>query len=185
MNVVSCLTNKAMVDFVELSKHIQNREFNLYALGHDNNSLKKLSIESGGRVHFKEPVPYSRMPLEYKKHSQMVYTADFQMKTVGWPMAVVEAMASGTIVYMPRIRPDMSNYIGEAGYLYDDIEEITEMLDKPIDPKIRSLAFEYAQEFDISKKIDILVNAWERPIPSIYSKFKERIKRLKILQRTL
>ena len=37
-------------------------------------------------------------------------------------MAIAEAQAAGVGVCMPNIRPDIKEYVGEAGFVYDSIE---------------------------------------------------------------
>ena len=37
-------------------------------------------------------------------------------------MAIAEAQAAGVSVCMPNIRPDIKEYVGEAGFVYDSIE---------------------------------------------------------------
>ncbi|MCB0487334.1 MAG: glycosyltransferase family 4 protein [Cyclobacteriaceae bacterium] len=160
MNTGACIPKKSMETFVSLSKLLPNDTFNLYGLGHDINKIAALNKEIGGRVNFIEPTLYSQMPREYKKHRSLVYTANMQMKTVGWPMAVMEAMASGTMVYMPEVRPDIKDYIGDAGYVYKDVRDIVELLKAPVDMKKREMAFNYSLKFDISAQISKLTNLW-------------------------
>jgi len=160
MNTGACIPKKEMETFVKLSKLLPHETFNLYALGHKIDSIRQLNDEVGGRVNFMKPVPYSKMPGEYKKHKSMVYTAHMGLKTVGWPMAVIEAMASGTIVYMPNIRPDIKDFVGEAGFLYEQIEEVAEHLQGPVDLEKRNFAFEHAKKFDIAKQIQNLTSLW-------------------------
>ncbi len=160
MNTGACIPKKEMQTFVKLSQLLPEQTFNLYGLGHDIDKIYKLNQEIGGSVNFIPPVPYSQMPREYKKHKSMVYTANMDIKTVGWPMAALEAMASGTMVYMPRIRPDIENYIGDAGYVYENIEEIADQLKRPVDNEKRQYAFEYAKKYDIIKHISTLTELW-------------------------
>ncbi len=55
------------------------------------------------------------MPGEYKKHQWLVYTACPQINQVGWPLSIAEAQAAGVGICMPEIRPDIREYIGDAG----------------------------------------------------------------------
>jgi hypothetical protein len=82
------------------------------------------------------------------------------MKTVGWPMAIAEAQASGTGVIMANIRPDLRDYVGEAGYLYDSIEDVVDMVRAPVPETIREAGFEQARKMDIRRNLHLLTDRW-------------------------
>jgi hypothetical protein len=161
MNTGACLPKKAMSGFIRLSKLLPEKEFDLYAVGYNIKKLKHLNSKVDGRVNFVDPLPYSEMPAEYKKHNWLVYTASMGMKTSGWPLAIIEAMASGTMVCMQNLRPDLKDYIGDAGYLFDNIDDLPELLRQPVNQEKRDYAFEYCRKFDISESIGKLTTLWK------------------------
>lgn len=103
---------------------------------------------------------HSDMSAEYKRHKWLVYTAPTTKATVGWPMAVAEAQASGTGVCMQNIRPDVAEYVGPAGFMFDTIDELTDILRGPLPDKMRSAGFEHARRSDIREHLPILEDLW-------------------------
>ena len=83
-----------------------------------------------------------------------------KMHKVGWPLCALEAMASGTGVCLPNIRPDIKDYIGDAGIIYSDIEELKDIITKPVPQQMREKGFELARKYDIRKQIHLLTNLW-------------------------
>jgi hypothetical protein len=70
-------------------------------------------------------------------------------------------MASGTMVCMQNLRPDLKDYIGDAGYLFDNIDDLPELLRQPVNQEKRDYAFEYCRKFDISESIGKLTTLWK------------------------
>jgi hypothetical protein len=160
MNVGAYLPKKQMEDFLKLSTLIPERKFNLYAMGSSIKNLALIGLSMRAKVNFISPIAFSAMPAEYKKHEWLVYTANKEFKSVGWPMAAIEAMASGTMVCLPNIRPDIKDYVGEYAYLYNDVKELADIIRKPVDEQKRKGMFDYAQEFDCRKSIHLLTDLW-------------------------
>lgn len=88
MNMGACNPKKNMASFLELGTKVPGTAFNLYALGYDVKKMAKLKDCMGRSVNMIPPREPEDMPREYKKHRWLVYTADFGMAKVGWPMAV-------------------------------------------------------------------------------------------------
>ena len=63
-------------------------------MGHLTDKLRNMRDEMKAPVHFHQTIHPDAMPAIYKEHQWMVYTGDFHLKTVGWPMAVAEAQAA-------------------------------------------------------------------------------------------
>jgi glycosyltransferase involved in cell wall biosynthesis len=160
MNVGSAQPKKNMEDFIRLSKLVPQRRFNLYGLGYDVPQLREINSKLGGRTHFIAPVDPEAMPAEYKKHCWLVYTASRTVNTVGWPMALIEAQASGVGVYVQRIRDDLREYIGEAGSFFDTPEELADVLRSPPSEATRGRGFEWAEQFDYRKQLGVLTDLW-------------------------
>jgi len=160
MNVGACIPKKQMSDFVRLGATMPKKQFNLYALGYGKGKLEELNDRLGKPIAIIPPVEPRSMPPEYKKHEWMVYTADPAVPTVGWPLAVAEAQASGVGVCIQRVRRDVEEYVGGAGYLFDTLEEAAAIISKPVPEEVRERAFLQARKSDIHAHIDLLVDLW-------------------------
>jgi glycosyltransferase involved in cell wall biosynthesis len=160
MNVGAALPKKNMEDFIALSRLVPERRFNLYGLGYDTPRLMEANARIGGRVRFVPPVDPEDMPDEYKKHCWLVYTASRTINTVGWPMALIEAQASGVGVCVQRIREDLREYVGEAGLFFDGPEELVDVIRRPPPEATRRLGFEWADQFDYRHQLHVLTDLW-------------------------
>lgn len=160
MNVGAAIPKKNMADFVKLSRLVPSRDFNLYALGYESQALADLNRALAGRVNFIPPIDPEAMAPEYKRHAWLVYTASKEKATVGWPMALVEAMASGTGACMQRIRPDLAEYVGDAGFLFDEPQDLVERLRHDPTPAERERGFAWAEQFDFRRHLPALTGLW-------------------------
>jgi hypothetical protein len=148
MNVGACIPKKRMEDFVELALRVPELECNLYALGYKVAELREFATEQRSPVRFIPPVELEDMPAEYKKHRWLVYTAAAG-GNVGWPLAIAEAQASGVGVCMANIRPDLREYAGPAGFLYDSLDKVVKLfvnrclkkIGKPVSSKPKNPTF--------------------------------------------
>ncbi len=162
MNVGACLPKKQMDDFLKLASSSPTKRFDLYAMGYNVAEMERLNKNTGAPVTIVPPVEPEAMPAEYKKHRWLVYTAAPAFNTVGWPMAIAEAQASGVGVCMPNLRPDLRDYVGRAGYLYDSINEVADIIARPYAPELRELGFEQAKKSDAFEHINLLLHLWRR-----------------------
>lgn len=161
MNVGACLPKKKMEDYLALGQLVPEREFDLYAMSYDLNEMKAKAAESNSPIRFISQMEPDAMPAEYKKHEWLVYTGCFELKTVGWPLAVAEAQAAGVGVCMANIRPDIKDYVGEAGYLYNSIEELVEIISKPFSPEKREQGFLLAERSNFQTHASQLTDLWK------------------------
>ncbi len=164
MNVGACIPKKNVESFLELGAKVPTTAFNLYALGYDVKKIADLNDRMGRPVNIVPPREPDDMPREYKKHRWLVYTANYEMATVGWPIAVAEAQASGVGVCMPNIRPDLGEYVGDAGFLYDSIGEAADIISKPFPEEMRRIGFEHAKKSDIYEHKVLLSDLWRKVI---------------------
>jgi hypothetical protein len=171
MNVGACLPKKRMEDFLELGAYVPGMELNLYALGYDVDKLSARNEAMGKPVRIIPTIEPEDMPPEYKKHRWLVYTASAKIGTVGWPMAVAEAQASGVGVCMANLRPDLREYVGPCGYLFNSVQEAADIVAKPFPEEQRQMGFEQAKKSDVWAHKAILLNLWRRaaaaPRPSV------------------
>jgi len=162
MNTGAAIPKKRMEDFVTLAKELPHLEFNLYAMGYDVGRLQTVNEAAGRPVNFQPLIEPNQMPAEYKKHQWLVYTASFDMKTVGWPMAIAEAQASGVGVCMANIRPDLKQYVGDAGILFDSLHDIMDVIQKPVPEEMREAGFEQARKSNINEHKRLLTDLWDQ-----------------------
>ena len=130
------LKKKNIADFILLSKKIKKiypeKEITYYSVIEEPlyfNEMDKLNKENGNPVIFKTCQP-SEMPLEYKKHEWLIYGACPILKTVGNPIMIAEAQASGVGVIMYELRSELIEYVTENGYLYKTHDEILNTISK-------------------------------------------------------
>jgi glycosyltransferase involved in cell wall biosynthesis len=168
MNVGAALGKKKMDDFIELGARMPKLQFNLYALGYKVEKLREINTARGNPVHIIPPVELEDMPAEYKKHRWLVYTAS-KKATVGWPMAVAEAQASGVGVCIANVRPDLRDYVGQAGFLYNTLSEVPEIISKPFPEELRQMGFQQARKSDIFEHRNLLFKLWQKSAPSLLS----------------
>lgn len=161
MNVGAALDKKQMTDFVDLAAAVPDRAFTLYAMGYAVGELEAYARRHGSPVDIHPPVQPADMPAHYKKHRWLVYTGSFDLAEIGWPMAVAEAQASGVGVCVPAVRPDLADYVGDAGILYDDIRELTDVVAGPVPSEMREAGFEQAKRSDVREHISKLLELWE------------------------
>jgi glycosyltransferase involved in cell wall biosynthesis len=160
MNTGAALPKKNMEAYIDLAAAMPARRFNLYAMGYDVSDLKAHNMSRGNPVRLVPPVAPRAMPGEYKKHEWLVYTASPTINTVGWPMAVAEAQASGVGVVMQDIRPDLREWVGPAGYMFRTIEEAAAIIARPFPAERREAGFAQAQAWDFSRHLGTLVKLW-------------------------
>ena len=164
VNAGSYMPKKKMENFLELGTRMPNLTFKLYALSsrmHSINELHKKNAELGNPVMIMDPVQPYDMPREYKKAQWMVYTADPALANVGWPVSIAEAQAAGVGVCMANIRPDLRDYVGEAGYLYDSLADVEQIISKPFPDERRELGVIHARKSDVFSHRDILLDLWD------------------------
>ena len=162
MNTGACLPKKRMEDFLKLAQMTPELRFNLYPVSYQNAALKRHNVELGEPVNFFETLEPEDMPTEYKKHRWMVYTACPRLKNVGWPVSIAEAQAAGVGVVMANIRPDLGEYVGDAGFLYDSLAQARAIISKPFPKELRDQGFELAKRCDVRRHHKELTALWAK-----------------------
>lgn len=162
MNVGACIPKKKMEDFVALARLVPERPFHLYPVSYQTEQFARFNAQQGSPVTLHDPVEPSHMPAEYKKSEWLVYTASREINQVGWPLAAAEAQAAGVGVLLPNIRPDIKDYLGDSGYVYDTLEEAAEIISQPCPQDIRERGFENAKKSDVYRHKTLLTNLWQR-----------------------
>jgi glycosyltransferase involved in cell wall biosynthesis len=167
LNVGAITPKKRMTDFVELAASLPGMPFDLHPLptGHGEPieaDLRERNRRRGNPVAIRAPVAHADMPAVYKRHRWLVYTASRRYDTVGWPLALAEAMAAGTGVCMVALRPDLEQYLGGAGFTYRSVAEAREILRRPFPEEMRERAFVQARKSDIALHKHRLTELWAK-----------------------
>ena len=163
MNTGAALPKKNMEEFILLASKVPERKFTLYPLGYNTHRMVAYNQSLGNPVAIRRPVQPEEMPAEYKKHEWLVYSANPELKTVGWPLSVAEAQASGVGVCMTNIRPDLRDYVGDCGFLYNSVDDAAKIIAQPFPAELRERGFELAKRSDIRSHIHLLTELWPRP----------------------
>jgi glycosyltransferase involved in cell wall biosynthesis len=163
MNSGAGLSHKGMEDFLELALIAPHKQYNLYTVGYNSSHIEHLNQKMSNPVNIIAPVQPEDMLAEYKKHEWLVRTGTSK---VGWPITIAEAMAAGVGTCFPNLRPDLKDYVGDAGFLYDSISEVAEIISQPFPKEMREKGFEQARKSDIFQHKYILTDLWQQAINS-------------------
>jgi glycosyltransferase involved in cell wall biosynthesis len=161
LNVGAAIPKKRFRQFVDLAAKVPGRECNLYGIGYNTKLIREYNVSMGGWANVHDAVQPEEMPEIYKRHSWLVYTSCFDLKTVGWPMAIAEAQASGLGIAMARVRPDLEEFLGGGGFLFDSIADLPEILSKPYPQEMRQKGFEQSKKSDIRRHGKLLTDLWD------------------------
>ncbi len=161
LNTGAAIPKKNMESFFELSKLVPQKKFSILPIGYLTPHLKKFNKNLGSPVNVRKTIEPDRMPRVYKKSEWLVYTANPEVPTIGWPMTIDEARASGVGVLIQNIRSDIKDYIDGVGYTFDTIEEATEIIKGPVPHEIREQGFEISKRSDIAVNISQLTDLWK------------------------
>lgn len=149
-------------DFIRLARDMSGLVFNLYAIGYRIENLHQLNRSMGSPARIVPPIQPDEMPAEYKKHRWLVYTACPKRASVGWPLAIAEAQAAGVGVCMANVRPDLREYVGDAGFMFDSPADVQRIVAGPFPDELRERGFELARRSDIGRHKVLLTELWQR-----------------------
>jgi glycosyltransferase involved in cell wall biosynthesis len=160
MNVGAALPKKAMDIYVDLAACCPSMRFDLYMLGYDATAIVRYAEASRSPVRIMPLCQPDDMPAEYKNHRWLVYTASKGFNTVGWPLSVAEAQASGVGVLLQNIRPDIGDYVGPGGYVFDTVDDAVRIISQPFPEEKREISFLHAEKSDVDSHIGLLYQLW-------------------------
>lgn len=160
LNVGVASPKKNMQGFLELATRLTSMPVSLYAMGPGTPKLRALNLLLGSPADIPDPVRHSEMPRVYKQHNWLIYTASRKVGTVGWPVAIAEAQAAGVGVCVEGIRDDLNDYVGEAGFVLDDLNDALDIVAQPVPSDMREAGFEQARRSDIRRHQSILEELW-------------------------
>lgn len=163
----ACLPKKNIEEFIQIAKIIKNKypwkNITYYFVQEDiqyTNIIKKMNIQNGSPIIFKT-CQNKDMPVEYKKHQWLIYHACPKIKTVGYPLMIAEAQASGVGVLMYNLRPDLKDdYIKDSGYVYDTTNEILDIISNDFSLEKKEIGMKLCYRYDIVSNIKILEDSW-------------------------
>lgn len=165
MNGGSAQPKKQMEDFLDLALRLPATRFDLYPVGRGSDPLIEKNRARGDPVRITPNVEPDEMPRLYKQHRWLVYTASTAITTTGWPVMIAEAQAAGVGVLMRNIRPDMAEWVGPCGYLYDDLDEAARIIAQPFPEEKRQAGFAQASGRDIQIHKRVLTDLWASASP--------------------
>jgi glycosyltransferase involved in cell wall biosynthesis len=160
INVGACLPKKNLASYIELAARMPDLDFDLYPVGYDTSSIEATNASHGSPVRIHRCVKHAEMPAIYKAHQWLVYTASPELRNVGWPLAVAEAQASGCGVALANVRPDLRDYLGEGGILFDHVDELAGVIDRPVPAQMREAGFVKCRDSDVDAHIHRLTDLW-------------------------
>ena len=162
MNVGASTPKKNLKEFFEIADQSPGLTFNLYGVGYDIEKLRQHNSFNDNKVNIKTCLEPWEMAREYKKNNWLLYTACPKLKTVGWPIAIAEAQASGLGILIRNIRPDLKTYIGNAGYLYNTPEEASAILRGKYPQEMREEGFKQAEKSSLGNHMKLLNSIWSQ-----------------------
>jgi hypothetical protein len=65
---------------------------------------------------------------------------------------------------MPNLRPDLRDYVGPAGFLYDSIKDVARIISQPFPDEMRQMGFEHAKKSDVFRHKKVLIDLWQRAV---------------------
>lgn len=160
LNLGACIPKKNIEQFVDIAVSMRERNFVYYPISYHRDKIIAYNEKMGSPVDIMDTVEPFEMPPIYKRSEWLLYTVNKNIPTVGWPMAIAEAQASGVGVLIQNIRPDLKEYVGGAGYVFDTPEEAQDVLSKPYPKEMREIGFEQARKSDIKTNIVKLHQLW-------------------------
>jgi hypothetical protein len=161
LNLGAALDKKNMRGYIEFAADYPMTRFSLYPVGYQTPDLVAYNANLGSPVDICLPVQPPDMPRVYKDHNWLVYTSSLTtLNTVGWPMAIAEAQASGLGVCFQSKRDDAATYIGGAGIVFTAFEEIADFVSGPVPRDMRDRGFQVAARSDIVKHLQQLTAIW-------------------------
>lgn len=160
LNLGAALDKKNMTGYVDFAATKPGTRFSLYAVGYRSADLIAYNAQLGSPVDIHPPVQPADMPQVYKEHSWLLYSASIDLNTVGWPMAVAEAQASGVGVCLQSKRDDAAAYLGGAGVVFVDFGEVADLVSGPVPEAMRERGFGVAAQCDVATHVQQLVELW-------------------------
>ncbi len=167
MNVGAAIGKKNYKSFIDLADQMRDKgmTFDLYAMGYEKFDLMIYNETQGIPVETIDHIEPEEMPEAYRNHDWLVYTGDLSINTIGLPLSIAEAQASGVGICMqemPGRKQALLDFLGGAGYLFKDVSELPEIISKPYPEELHSLGLENAKKCDVYQHNSLLKELWEK-----------------------
>jgi hypothetical protein len=146
--------------FIKLATLCPEREFTLIPLSRGWDWVEKLNEDAGNPVTMMRPIRHAEMPDLWRQQKWLVYAGDRAHPSTGWPIAVCEAWAAGVGVCLQKVRPDMEDYVGDCGHVFDEVEDSAELIKGEPDPAMLERGRQKARTIDAPRHIDTLFDLW-------------------------
>jgi len=166
LNVGINFAKRNIRDFIDLAYKMRDSgyAFSLYITGGDRAGVQAYNEKLGNPVSFIGHVEPEEMSQVYQEHDWLIFTANKELNFVGNPVAIAEAQASGIGVCfqeLPGRKEEQLNYLGGAGYLFQSIDELPEILMKPYPEEMRLIGLENCKKCDVNAHIHLLTDVWD------------------------
>ena len=160
LNVGAALEKKNFPGYIDFAATRADLRFSLYPIGYETADIVSYNVRKGGPVDIREAVQPAAMPAVYKAHQWLVYTTSPRLNTVGWPMAVAEAQASGVGVCLQSHRRADAELLGGAGFQFTDPSSVSDLISGPVPSDIRERGFAVAERSDVARHVVQLSRIW-------------------------
>jgi hypothetical protein len=158
------IEKKAHREFVDLGLMLRGSglSFDLFADGPTIEKTRAYNEANGNPICVTYADP-DDMPSIYLEHDWLVYPSERTINKVGFPVAIVEALASGIGVCwqeLPGRRDEQLEFLGGAGFLFSSMEDVPAIITQPYPEQKRQAGFHAARRCDIERTKHLLSDAW-------------------------
>lgn len=128
----AALPSKSLPFFIHLAKELPEFKFVLAVIRcHDDddyiNELKKLADDLHSPVEIRTNLSHEATAELISEAAIYLHTADTKITTIGQPISIAEAMATGCYIVASNYE-SMNNYIAESGKTYNDMTEAKKII---------------------------------------------------------
>jgi GR25 family glycosyltransferase involved in LPS biosynthesis/glycosyltransferase involved in cell wall biosynthesis len=166
----SAWPKKNLAALIDLAPSLPDLQIHIYAAGGLLSELKQYNGEKGAPVTFVPHAPFYDMPAVYRKYDWYIYPG--KSDQCGMPVSILEAQASGIGVLHQYTRPEDHAFVDGGGYVYEEIDDIVDILANEYPAEMRSRGFENASRWDIRRHIGDVASLW-------YDRLEDRAERIK------
>ncbi len=143
---------------VDIAPSLPNIRIDIYASGGLLTELKQYNADRGAPITFLPHVPFPEMPAVYRRYDWYIYTG--KTDQCGMPVSILEAQASGIGVLHQYTRPEDHALVNGGGYVYDEIEDVPDIVAAAYPADMRARGFENASYWDIRRHIGDIAGLW-------------------------
>ncbi len=171
--VGSAWPKKNFEALIDVAPRLPGVSVDLYAAGGRLDDLKQYNASRGAPVVIKPAVQNHEMPAVFRSYDWYIYTGDND--EAGLPVSVAEAWASGIGVMLQRSRDEDYEFVGKAGYVFRELDEVVDIVSRPYPEEMRQAGFEQARYWDFRRRRGELEDVWHAYAASIGCPVKQTV----------